>query len=65
MRLDIVLVVCGFSFFSLLAVGTMLESYWANMPEQSTYCEMRQIWHDTQGEYGWPEYEAGKDEECE
>jgi len=26
------------------------------------YCEMRQIWVDTNGVDGWPEYEAGKDE---
>lgn len=29
-----------------------------------TYREMRQIWDESQGSYGWPEFERGKDEEC-
>lgn len=28
------------------------------------YQEMRQDYKDSNGEWGWPEYEAGMDEEC-
>ncbi len=29
------------------------------------YNEMRSIWDESQGAYGWPQYQAGKDEECD
>jgi hypothetical protein len=32
--------------------------------EQHNYCEMVDIWNDTEGEYGWPDYNDNFDEVC-
>jgi len=32
--------------------------------EQQNYCEMVDIWNDTDGEYGWPDYNDNFDEVC-
>jgi len=40
--------------------------FWA-MPEPvpSQYCEMVTIWHESDGEHGWPDYRNNYDQECE
>lgn len=32
--------------------------------QQQNYCEMVGIWNDTEGEYGWPDYNHNYDEVC-
>lgn len=40
-------------------------AYFDSEPDPcQNYREMRQIWEDSSHEYGWPEFEQGKDEEC-
>lgn len=31
----------------------------------SNYCEMWEIWHDSQGEYGWPDTDNRYEKECD
>lgn len=31
---------------------------------QDNYCEMRAIWEETNGEYGWPRHDEAKEEGC-
>lgn len=50
------------------AVFTLLLAAQTLGPEPDpceTYREMRQLWEETNGQAGWPEYVEGKDEECE
>jgi len=28
------------------------------------YCEMWKVWHDSNGEYGWPDHENVYEQEC-
>lgn len=52
MRIDILLV----ALFAILAMFYLLAG--DNIDDDGTlanYCDMRQIWEDSQGAYGWPE----------
>lgn len=61
MRLDFLLV----ALFAMLAMFYLVAG--DNIDDDGTlanYCEMRQIWQDSQGEYGWresanPKYDDG------
>ncbi len=54
----IFLFIISFGLVALILSG-------GNEPDPcQNYRKMRQIWEDSNHEYGWPEYEAGKDEEC-
>lgn len=52
-------IVCFSAFMALIAIAGGDAAY-----ECQTYNEMRAIWDESGHEYGWPEYEPGKDEEC-
>lgn len=49
-------------FIGLLAVINHSEE---PMPDEVQYCEMVDTWNETDGEYGWPDYNENFDEVCE
>jgi hypothetical protein len=57
-----------FKFTFGVAVGVMILSIIIRAetpqdnPEARVYCEMRKIFEDTNGEFGWPDYRS--DIEC-
>jgi len=52
--------ICAIITLVTLSVGTDEPT-----AEQQNYCEMVDIWNDTQGEYGWPDYNDNFNEVCE
>jgi len=54
MRIDMIIALTVFVVGALL-INTLGQA-------GNPYCDMRQVWEDTNGANGWPEYEAGKDE---
>jgi len=56
-----ILVTCLAAALGLLAWLTNSEE---PMPEEVQYCEMVDIWQDTDGEYGWPDFKDNYDKVC-
>jgi len=56
-----ILVTCLAAALGLVAWITNSEE---PMPEEAQYCEMVDVWQDTDGEYGWPDYNRNFDEVC-
>lgn len=54
------LILCFFAALSVLAVTLDRQEVEA---KQSLYCEMTAIFKQTDGQYGWPEYD--KDVKCD
>lgn len=54
-------------FFILLVISLFLVGCDINSEFNPTkeYCDMWKIWHDTNGEYGWPDKNGIYFKECE
>ncbi len=48
----------------VIVMGMVLIST-GRASETDQYCEMRQIWKETSGEFGWPNFDNNREEACE
>ena len=59
--MKIFLIIVAVLFIVLFVTGCDVNSKY---DPSDHYCEMWKIWHDTNGEYGWPDKNDLYDDEC-
>lgn len=53
----------GLLFCGALLIASYFDEN-ESQAQQSRYCEMRKIYEESDGRYGWPNYDPKKEESC-
>ena len=49
---------------AMIILVSMIEESQEHSSQQSMYCEMVATYHETKGNYGWPDYQDNYNEVC-